>query len=114
MGQFQGLYESSVMTAADVAAHLLNKCSSLSNFRSYMFGSYLDSVGVDIDILIVGERGQKLVKLKCEIKRAGAELPLHILYMNKQEAAETAFISKHNCLTLHQLANRVRTTTPAP
>ena len=93
------------MSATQVATHLLNTCSSLATYKSYMFGSYVDSVGVDIDILIIGEPGQTLNKLKCELAKAGALLPLHILYMNPQEALETNFITQQNCVSLIELAS---------
>lgn len=112
MGRFQGLHESSVMSATQVAAHLLNTCSSLAAFKSYMFGSYVGSVGVDIDILIIGESDQTLSKLKHELAKAGAQLPLHILYMNPQEAHETDFVSRQNCISLVQLATGLSTSMP--
>lgn len=107
MGRLQGLHECSVMSAAEVAAHLLNACTALSAFKSYMFGSYVESLGVDIDILIIGEPGQMLIQLKHELAKAGAQLPLHILFMNPQEAQETDFVFQQHCVSLSQLAEGV-------
>ena len=107
MGRLQGLHESPVMSAAEVSAYLIKRCLTLSAFKSYMFGSYVESDGVDIDILIVGEPGQMLNKLKHELAEAGAQLPLHILFMNPQEAQETNFVLQQHCVSLSQLAEGV-------
>jgi len=69
-----------------------------------MFGSALNGIGNDIDILIVGDRGQRLSNLKKEIKLAGENLPLDVLYMDRSEAIETNFIKNESCVMLSVLA----------
>lgn len=92
------------MTACEVARHLLRTCESLREFESFMFGSSLFGVGSDFDILIVGPSGQPLSRLKAELRLAGEELPLDILYMLPAEAEETGFVTSEGCITLAQLA----------
>jgi predicted nucleotidyltransferase len=106
MGRTEKLPKDRLMTPNEVAAHLLRTCRSLSlsEFESYMFGSFLTGVGSDIDILIVGPSGEKLATLKQEIATAGRELPLDILYMDRTEALETDFISSQRCVMLLRLA----------
>ena len=93
------------MTAGEVASHLLNTCPSLQEFAPYMFGSSLFGVGSDYDILIVGPSGEPLSRLKAEMKLAGRELPLDVLYMLPAEAEETRFITKEGCIPLSELAD---------
>ena len=57
MGRVEGSFESGLMTAGEVAAHLLECCGSLAKFDAYMFGSTLEGIGEDIDILVVGPGG---------------------------------------------------------
>lgn len=104
MGQFQRLYEEPIMSAAEVASYLIETCASLSEFKSYMFGSYVKSFGVDIDILVVGEANAKMVALKQEIIKAGERLPLHVFYMNPREIQETNFLEQQKCVPLIQIA----------
>ncbi|CDK98998.1 protein of unknown function [Magnetospirillum gryphiswaldense MSR-1 v2] len=92
------------MTACEVAAHLLGHCKSLASFDSYMFGSTLSGIGADIDILIVGPGGEALSQLKEEMRLAGENLPLHVLYMQPSEARYTGFVAKEKCVPLAQLA----------
>jgi hypothetical protein len=91
------------MTAGEIAAHLLASCGSLAEFDSYMFGSALRGISEDIDILIVGPDGGRLSQLKHEIRLAGENLPLHVLYMSTSEAHQTEFITQENCVRLAQL-----------
>lgn len=93
------------MTAQEVARHLLKSCKSLRDFESFMFGSSLLGIGSDFDILIVGPSGEPLSRLKSELRLAGKELPLDVLYMLPAEAEETGFIMSEGCITLLQLAN---------
>lgn len=93
------------MTAQEVARHLLKSCKSLRDFESFMFGSSLLGIGSDFDILIVGPSGEPLSRLKAELRLAGKELPLDVLYMLPAEAEETGFIMSEGCITLLQLAN---------
>lgn len=93
------------MTACEVARHLLRCCGSLREFESFMFGSSLLGVGSDFDILIVGPSGAPLSRLKAELRVAGWELPLDILYMLPEEARETKFVTRVRCITLKQLAD---------
>lgn len=94
----------SLMTASQVAEFLLESCKSLSGFESYMFGSSLTGLGVDFDILIVGQSGDRLTLLNSELKIAGKELPLDVLYMLQAEAKETGFVNRVGCVALSQLA----------
>lgn len=55
--------------------------TSLSEFESFMFGSSLVRFGNDFDILVVGPSGEPLSQLKNEIRLAGKNLPLDVLYM---------------------------------
>ena len=93
------------MTACEVARHLLRSCESLREFESFMFGSSLFGVGSDFDILIIGSSGKLLRRLKAELRLAGKELPLDVLYMLPQEADETGFVTRAGCITLAQLAD---------
>lgn len=92
------------MTASEVARNLLEFCDSLRWFESFMFGSSLRGVGSDFDILIVGPSGELLCRLKAELRIAGNELPLDVLYMLPEEAEETDFVSREKCIALAQLA----------
>lgn len=91
------------MSISDVARHLLNTCQTLKFFECFMFGSSLFGVGTDYDILVIGPAGEALIHLKAELKLAGAELPLDILYMLPQEAEETDFVVKQKCVSLTHL-----------
>ena len=92
------------MTAGEIAAHLLECCGSLASFDAYMFGSTLNGVGEDIDILVIGPGGETLSQLKAEMRSAGEHLPLHILCMQPSEAHQTAFVVKERCMPLVDLA----------
>lgn len=69
-----------------------------------MFGSSLFGVGSDFDILIVGPAGDLLFRLKAELRHAGQELPLDVLFMLPEEVEETGFVSSEACISLSQLA----------
>lgn len=103
MVRVQGINSSSLMSVNDVARHLLKTCNSLKFFECFMFGSSLLGVGTDYDILVIGPAGEALIQLKAELKIAGAELPLDILYMLPKEAEETDFIVKQKCVSLSHL-----------
>lgn len=94
-----------MMIASEVARYLLQSCESLGYYKSFMFGSSLHGVGNDFDILIVGPSGQLLSQLKSELKLAGNELPLDVLYMLPEEEEETKFISHQACIPLAHLAD---------
>jgi hypothetical protein len=104
MGRFETDPEEGLITAAEVAGFLLEACPSLRNFKAFMFGSSLHGVGSDYDVLVVGPSGAPLVRLKSELRAAGAELPLDILYMMPAEAEDTAFVAREGCIPLSQLA----------
>lgn len=70
-----------------------------------MFGSSLAGVGSDFDILIIGPSGVALSQLKSEISAAGSMLPLDVLYMLPEEAEETSFVIKKNCISFDLLCN---------
>ncbi|WP_164519242.1 nucleotidyltransferase domain-containing protein [Pseudoalteromonas rubra] len=91
------------MNASKVATHILMTCPALSEFHAYMFGSSLAGVGSDFDILIIGPSGVALSQLKSEISVAGSMLPLDVLYMLPEEAEETNFVAKQNCIPFEQL-----------
>ncbi len=93
------------MTGRDVARYLLQSCKTLNEFEPYMFGSSLNQIGTDFDILIVGPSGEPLSRLKEELKLAGSELPLDLLFMQPSEAVETNFIARERCVSLTELAN---------
>lgn len=96
--------ENGLMTAGEIAAHLLSCCSSLERFDAYMFGSTLGGIGEDIDILVVGPVGDALCALKRELRAAGEFLPLHILYMLPSEEKRTEFVARQKCVPLMKLA----------
>lgn len=104
MGRIQGIHPQGLMTACEIAIHILDHCKSIEAFEAYMFGSTLHGVGNDVDILIVGPRGEKLSLLKDELFAAGKELPLDILYMDPSEALETDFVIAEGCVELSFLA----------
>jgi len=93
------------MTANEVAVYLIKHCGSLAHFDSYMFGSTLEGVGHDIDILIIGPSSDLLSCLKQELMAAGRELPLDILYMQPSEVIETDFVNREKCIKLSVLAS---------
>lgn len=93
-----------IMSANEVATHLLASCPSLEHFESYMFGSAFAGVGADIDILIVGPSGSLLSEVKSELRTAGEALPLHVLCMLPSEAIHTQFVVREKCVPLSQLA----------
>lgn len=105
MGRVKGAAAEPLMTACEVARYLLKSCESLREFESFMFGSSLFGVGSDFDILIVGPSGKPLSRLKAELRLAGKELPLDVLYMLPAEAEETGFVTSAGCITLMQLAD---------
>ena len=94
-----------VKRAPEVARHLLKSCPSLRDFQSFMFGSSLNGIGSDFDLLIVGPSGDLLVLLKTELREAGRELPLDILFMLPEEAEFTDFVRLEGCIPLVQLAH---------
>ncbi|WP_240479168.1 hypothetical protein [Pectobacterium brasiliense] len=106
MARVKRVDHSKIMTASEVARYLLNNCKSLVLYESFMFGSSLLGIGCDYDILIIGPSGDALHKLKDELKIAGAELPLDILYMLPIEAEETLFVKKQKCVSLSLLATQ--------
>lgn len=93
-----------MMSANEVAIHLLASCPSLEHFAAYMFGSAVAGVGADIDILIVGPGGSLLSAVKTEFRSAGQALPLHVLCMLPSEALHTQFVAREKCVPLSQLA----------
>ncbi len=103
MGRAEGTSENSLMTAAEVAAHLLGSCSFLEQFSAYMFGSALRGIGEDVDILVVGPGGEALSQLKRELQAASEFLPLHILYMLPSEERRTDFVAREKCVPLEQV-----------
>ncbi len=105
MGRVKKTVTEPLMKASGVARHLLKSCESLREFESYMFGSSLLGVGSDFDILIVGPPGDALLRLKAELRIAGKELPLDVLYMLPAEAEETGFVTSQGCITLAKLAD---------
>lgn len=105
MGRAKTATADRLMTAHEVAKLLLRSCESLRGFESFMFGSSLCGVGSDLDILIIGPSGGRLVKLKEELRLAGKELPLDVLYMLPSEAEETGFVKREECIALAQLAD---------
>lgn len=105
MGRVKGAAAAPLMTACEVARYLLKSCESLREFEPFMFGSSLLGVGSDFDILIVGPSGEPLSRLKAELRLAGKELPLDVLYMLPAEAEETGFVTSAGCITLAQLAD---------
>ncbi|WP_223547305.1 nucleotidyltransferase domain-containing protein [Pseudomonas sp. A-B-19] len=92
------------MTAREVAKYLLRSCETLREFESFMFGSSLFGVGSDFDILIVGPSGEPLSRLKAELRIAGKELPLDVLFMLPAEAEATGFVTSEGCISLARLA----------
>ena len=106
MGGVEGTFENGLMTASEIASHLLGNCASLKHFEVYMFGSTLRGVGEDIDILVVGPNGDALSKLKQEMRAASSFLPLHILYMQPSEERRTEFVAREHCIDLRKLATK--------
>lgn len=95
------------MTATEVANYLIDTCKTLQEFDAFMFGSSLYKIGSDYDILIVGPSGESLYRLKEELKIAGKELPLDLLYMLPEEETETQFVANEGCIPLCQLIKRL-------
>ena len=105
MGRTKDAATEQLMTAQEVATYLLKSCESLGEFESFMFGSSLFGVGNDFDILIVGPSGELLSQLKTELRLAGKELPLDVLYMLPEEEEETEFVTSEGCITLTLMAD---------
>lgn len=105
MGRIESISTEPLMTATEVANYLIDTCKTLQEFDAFMFGSSLYQIGCDYDILIVGPSGEPLYRLKEELRIAGQELPLDLLYMLPEEAAETQFVKNEGCIHLWQLAN---------
>ena len=99
------------MKPGAIAAHLLTCCESLVSFDAYMFGSTLNGVGEDIDILVVGPGGETLSNLKAEMQSASEQLPLHLLCMLPSEAVQSEFVLKERCVPLVDLAKSVAQST---
>lgn len=108
MGRLEANSAEGLMTSVDVARHLLGVCPSLRDYESFMFGSSLYGVGSDFDVLIVGPSGEPLARLKKELKVAGAELPLDVLFMLPEEAEHTGFVARERCISLSRLAGSDR------
>lgn len=104
MGHFERALGAGMMSASEVAVHLLTSCPSLEHFEAYMFGSAIVGTGADIDILIVGPGGSLLFQVKSELRLAGEALPLHVLCMLPSEAVNTQFVTREKCVPLSQLA----------
>ena len=92
------------MSASQVARHILGCCKSIHEFQVFMFGSSLYGVGSDIDILIVGQSGESLSRLKTDLRFAAEEIPLDILCMLTEEAEETQFVVREGCVPLADVA----------
>jgi predicted nucleotidyltransferase len=107
MGRIEGTSEIGLMTASEIAIHLLGTCKSLGQFDAFMFGSTLRGVGEDIDILVVGPEGEVLSQLKREFEAAGEFLPLHILYMLPSEERHAEFLTRQMCVPLTILASNI-------
>lgn len=105
MERIQDIHPQGLMTATEIAVHLIENCKSIEAFDAYMFGSTLHGVGNDVDILIVGPRGDRLSLLKKELLAAGEKLPLDVLYMDPSEALETNFVITEGCVELSLLAH---------
>lgn len=104
MGGIEGATEHGLMTAREIAAHLLACCSSLEKFDAYLFGSSLGGIGKDIDLLLVGPGGNALSQLKHELRAAGEALPLHALFMLPAEERHFEFVVREKCVPLKKLA----------
>jgi hypothetical protein len=103
VGRVKTAIGTGMMSASEIADHLLASCPSLEHFEAYMFGSGLTGVGADIDILIVGPGGSLLSQVKSELRSAGEALPLHLLCMLPSEALHTQFVGREKCVALSQL-----------
>ena len=86
MGRAEGTSDNGMMSAGEIAAHLLRCCSSLDQFDAYMFGSTLGGIGEDVDLLFVGPDGETLSQLKRELRVAGEFLPLHVVYSSRPKS----------------------------
>ena len=104
MGLVKRALGTGMMSASEVAVHLLTACPSLEQFEAYMFGSAIAGIGADIDILIVGPGGSLLSQVKSELRSAGEALPLHVLCMLPSEALHTQFVAREKCVPLSRLA----------
>jgi hypothetical protein len=107
MGLSEGTSENVLKTASEIAVHLLNCCRSLEQFDAYLFGSSLNGIGEDVDLLIIGPGGATLSELKQELRKAGEFLPLHILYMQPSEEQRTKFVAQQKCVLLTTLASNI-------
>jgi hypothetical protein len=104
MGRVERAPGAAMMSAGEIASHLLASCPSLEHFEAYMFGSAVAGVGADIDILVIGPGGALLSQVKSELRWAGEALPLHVLCMSPSEALHTEFVAREKCVPLSHLA----------
>lgn len=103
MGRVERHISIKIKTAAEVAGLLLESCPNISCFEAYMFGSSLKSVGADYDLLFVGGSQAKIIQLKKELQPIEMNLPLDVLFMSSEEAAETDFVVQQGCVLLKNL-----------
>jgi len=95
------------MNASEIAMELLSKCPSLKNYEAYMFGSYLNGIGVDIDVLIVGISHDRFAAVKSELALCSRELPLDVIFMEPDEANETNFVIDAGCVPFEKLTTNM-------
>lgn len=114
MGRAEGTSDNGMMSAGEIAAHLLRCCSSLDQFDAYMFGSTLGGIGEDVDLLFVGPDGETLSQLKRELRVAGEFLPLHVVYMQPSEEQHADFVARQKCVPLRTLASSAPDLAPGP
>ena len=103
--RYQRVSTYALMTAKEISQYLIQNCKTLRFYDAYMFGSTLNGVGHDIDLLFVGPSGSTLSALKKEIQLVEKELPLDVLYMQPIEAVETNFVKNEGCVLLSNLAS---------
>jgi hypothetical protein len=104
VGRIQRIHEKPLTIAKKIAFHIIEGCPSLNNTETYMFGSTLNGIGHDVDILVIYHDIKALIRIKEEIAKVSESLPLHVLYLDQKEAIETDFVVQQRCVPLSKLA----------
>ncbi len=85
----------------NIANILSENFKKITNIEVFAFGSAIriDSKPNDIDILVVYEDPAIPGKIRSSLGDIGY-LPIHLIFLNRQEEIETDFIKKQKCVPI--------------
>jgi predicted nucleotidyltransferase len=85
----------------NIANILSENFKKIANIEVFAFGSAIgiDSSPNDIDILVVYEDTAIPDKIRSFLEGLGY-LPIHLIFLTRQEEIETDFIRKQNCVSI--------------